>query len=220
MTFKVILRLWLSLIFLCGSLEYAAAQSSVEPKRLQVQYNAAYQLQDSYTIIYDNTVQTAKLKEFRVTFYGPDRKVIAETRTETHPQTAKIETYLLDGPVSGFNEVELSILSLHSGDINAFPADIGAILALNELTETPEPTKPTLSDKDSQRVNDISPNIARLLSALNSQAEALSSASEARQSANDQLDRLINDTAARADIYHASRYATSINDVKNGRGRA
>ena len=199
MTFKVILRLWLSLIFLCGSLECAAAQSSVEPKRLQVQYNAAYQLQDSYTIIYDNTVQTAKLKEFRVTFYGPNRKVIAQTRTETHPETAKIETYLLDGPVSGFNEVELSILSLHSGNINAFPADIGAILALNELTQIPdrpEPTPPNLTEQDRQRVNDATANISRLLSALDDQASTFSSASEARQSANDQLDRLINDTAA------------------------
>ena len=199
MTFKVILRLWLSLIFLCGTLGYAAAQSAAEPKRLQVQYNAAYQLQDSYTIIYDNTVQTAKLKEFRVTFYGPDRKVIAQTRTETHPETAKIETYLLDGPVSGFNEVELSILSLHSGNINAFPADIGAILALNELTQIPdrpEPTPPNLTEQDRQRVNDATANISRLLSALDDQASTFSSASEARQSANDQLDRLINDTVA------------------------
>ena len=202
------LRLLAYLIFLCGFALQVAAQT-IDPapsKTLRTQYNGLYELQDSYTIIYDNTEETAKLKEFQVIFYGPGRKKLFQTDTQTHPKTGRIVTYELSSPVLGFNETELSILSLHSGEIDAFPTNIGAILALNELREVPKPTPapatpPNLSAQDKQRLADTALQISQILSGLREKSDAQSqvkASSAENAKALEQLTKDINSLSAEA----------------------
>ena len=214
MNIWAIIRLIACACLICGFDLTASAQTNPvgNPKVLRVQYNAVYQLEDSYTIIYDNTAQATKLKDFRVTFYGPGRRTLAETETETHPLTGKIETYRLIAPITGFNEVELSILSLHSGEIDAFPTNIGAILALNELTEVPEPevmkpkpkdtapkaettpavqAQPSLTDDEKQRVTETALASVQLISALREKSAQFSLRAESQTLAVKRLEQLI-----------------------------
>jgi len=123
-------------LFILAWASASFAQSSL--KEARVQYNKAYQLNRSYTIIYDNTEKAAKLKNFRVEFFGANQTKLGATRVETFPINGKIEEYELSAPITGFTEVQLAIISLHAGDIGDFTADVNSILALNELTEVPE----------------------------------------------------------------------------------
>lgn len=58
---------------------------------------------------------------------------------QSFPIDGKIQTFFLTAPVIGFSDVEFSVVSLHSGEIENFPSNVGGILALNELSEVPEP---------------------------------------------------------------------------------
>ncbi len=111
------------------------AISDVEIRRIE--YGGLYRLQESYAILYDNKTAAAKLKAFRVAFLDDRGQVIFETETQTHPIDANIALYTLPAPVEAFQSVELSVLSLHAGEITDFPTEIGGILALNEVTEMP-----------------------------------------------------------------------------------
>ena len=144
MNLRVTLKLFVYLAFLCGIALQSAAQSNdaSQIKTFTIQYSGIYQLQDSYTIIYDNTAQAAKLNSFQVSFYGSDRNAIAKTEPQFFPIDGKIQTFFLDAPIVGFTDVEFSVLSLHSGEIENFPANVGGVLALNELSEIPEPVEP------------------------------------------------------------------------------
>lgn len=115
-------------------------------KELRVEYNKAYQLENSYTIIYDNTVATAKLENFKVEFYAPGRVKLGSTDIETFPLLGKIEGYELSEPIIGFTEVQLVILSLYAGDISDMSSDANSLLALNELTEVPQTVEPVISN--------------------------------------------------------------------------
>lgn len=141
MKIRVVLKLVVYLAVLCGIALQSTAQinDASHIKTFSIQYSGIYQLQDSYTIIYDNTAEAAKLNSFQVFFYGPDRKAIAETQVQSFPIDGKIQTFFLTAPVIGFSDVEFSVVSLHSGEIENFPSNVGGILALNELSEVPEP---------------------------------------------------------------------------------
>lgn len=213
MTIRAFFKLFICVSLRCAFAGQSTAQTPPEdaPKVLRVQYNTVYQLQDSYTIIYDNTAEAAKLKEFQVTFYGPGRKALAQTQTETHPLTGKTETYLLDAPIIGFNEVELSILTLHSGELDAFPTAIGAILALNELTEVPKaepeldvkpevtpkpapPATPKFTPQETERLVDTNSKISQLLSALKTLSDKFAVAKEFRKTDTEKLNQFITKT--------------------------
>ena len=144
MNIRVVLKLFVYCVCLCGLAFQSTAQTkNARPiKSFNIQYSGVYQLQDSYTIIYDNTAETAKLNNFRVSFYGPDSKTIAQTEVQSFPIDGKIETFFLAAPVVGFSDVEFSVISLHGGKIGNFQSDVGGILALNELSEVPEPKDP------------------------------------------------------------------------------
>ena len=141
MKMRGVLKLVVYLAVLCGIALQSTAQinDASHIKTFSIQYSGIYQLQDSYTIIYDNTAEAAKLNSFQVFFYGPDRKAIAETQVQSFPIDGKIQTFFLTAPVIGFSDVEFSVVSLHSGEIENFPSNVGGILALNELSEVPEP---------------------------------------------------------------------------------
>jgi predicted nucleic acid-binding Zn-ribbon protein len=139
------------LALLCCAAIHGAAQTE-NIKTLRIQYSGLYQMEDSYTIIYDNSAETAKLNRFQIIFYGPDQRPIAETQPLSFPIDGKIETYQLAAPVVGFSEVGFSVLSLHSGEMANFTSEVGGILALNEASEVPDPA-PAQTDIASQ--NDV-----------------------------------------------------------------
>jgi len=222
MNMGVVFRLFVCLSILCGFAIPASAQDDAtsESKILRIQYNGVYQLQDSYTILYDNAVETAKLKAFHITFYGPGRETLAKTETQTYPPSGQIVTYDLEQAVSGFNEAELTILSLHSGELNAFPSNIGSILALNELTEVPihsppKPTPPKLTTQDRQRLADIMSNMSQILSALDEKSDAISSANTAHENYSETLEMLAAKTGALLDNSELEDQNTQIDDLKS-----
>lgn len=156
---NIVKRLTFALIFL--SLSVTSWAQSL-PKDLDTEFSGIYQLENSYSIIYNNGAQAAKLKSFKVRFYDPDGQLLLETEPETYPLDGTVQTYQLAQPVVGFKAVTLSILSLYEeGDITAFPASIGGILALNEWTEIaeektdttppPPPPPPVLSLSEAQK---------------------------------------------------------------------
>lgn len=210
-----------ALIAICFAFDAAAQTEPQNPlKVLRIDYGKAYQLQDSYSIIYDNPSQSAKLQDFRVTFYGPGRIKLTETKTETHPVNSKIETYQLTAPVTGFTEVELSVLSLHGGGIEDFPASIGEILALNELTEVPETSNqsidedvvavnsnpaetetppappPGLTAAERQRLSDVKTDVAQRLTELREDLSKFTSETYLRAGIQEEIDALIADVSA------------------------
>ena len=125
----------ISLLMLIMNFSYAWAQVSL--KDISVNYTEL-RLDKGYSIIYDNPNAAAKLNEFKIKFYK-DATFIDETRVETFPPNGTIVTYGLTNSVIGFNKAELSIISLHSGNIIDFPLSAASIIALIEPTEV----KPT-----------------------------------------------------------------------------
>lgn len=124
-------RIGLSLLLLM--MGYAQAWAQTALKDISVNYGML-RLDKGYSIIYDNPNEAAKLNEFKIKFYR-DRTFIDETVIESFPSNGTITPYDLTDPIIGFNRAELSILSLHSGDIESFPSSAGSIIALNEATE-------------------------------------------------------------------------------------
>lgn len=128
---------WLS-AFLISIILYALcplALAQSNSKTLEIDYRASYQLENSFSILYDNKSEGAKINTFQVTFYNPENIILAETKAETYPLTATAETYMLDRPVIGFSRIELTVLSLHDGKLEDLPTDIRTILALSKLTK-------------------------------------------------------------------------------------
>ena len=121
----------ISLIMLMVNFSYAGAQVSL--KDLSVNYNEL-RLDKGYSIIYDNPNAAAKLNEFKIKFYK-DSTFVDETAVETFPANGTIIPYELRDSVIGFNKAELSIISLHMGNITDFPSSAASIIALNEPTE-------------------------------------------------------------------------------------
>lgn len=194
-------------VFACLVLGFAigsTAQSNTDV--IRIDYGKRYELQDSYSILYDNPAASAKLKAFRVVFYDPEGRILLETETETHPLTGNVETYQLGSPVIGFSEVGLSVLSLHDGTMIDFPTDIGAILGLSEMTEVsepieavpdmtpipppPTPSVPTLIPADKARLAETASALSALLSTVNEKLDQADIDAEARQSTMDQLVQL------------------------------
>ena len=129
----------ISLIMLLVNFSYAGAQLSL--KDLSVNYNELRLDKDKgYSIMYDNLSASAKLNEFKIKFYK-DSTFVDETAVETFPANGTIISYGLRDSVIGFNKAELSIISLHTGNITDFPSSAASIIALNEPTEI----KPTVT---------------------------------------------------------------------------
>ena len=215
--FGVIIRLLAFAAILFGFGLQAAAQDDQQnyPINLSVYIcvpdkPTPYRLKDSYSILFDNTVETAKLKDFRVNFIDPSGRKVAETEIETHPLNGNIETYQLDAPAVGFCEIELSILSLHSGQMSDFPTNVGAIVGMNEIEVlepedpkdangnpvTPPPIIPTLTAAERQRLDKAASDISALLSGLGEKTEAFAEAKQSRAQDEQRLDQLITDTTA------------------------
>ena len=129
----------ISLIMLLVNFSSAGAQVSL--KDLSVNYNELRLDKDKgYSIMYDNLSASAKLNEFKIKFYK-DSTFVDETAVETFPANGTIISYRLRDSVIGFNKAELSIISLHTGNITDFPSSAASIIALNEPTEI----KPTVT---------------------------------------------------------------------------
>lgn len=216
MGFRVIIALLFSIGLYCAWPMSAVAQGDSEsaPTIFRVEVGGPYQLKDSYSILYDNTAQSAKLKNFRVIFYGTDGQILTETETEIHPLDSNIETYGLSGPVIGFSEIGLSVISLHSGDIAGFPAEVGNIVGMDR-TEIPKPTDPdanvetpeenatlppvaipTLSNAEKQRVTNTGSDISEFLEALRVKSAEFTQAQTSRAENDERLNQLIQNTAA------------------------
>ena len=154
---KFFSSLVIGFLMLMMTLSYAWAQISL--KDLSVNYNEL-RLDKGYSIIYDNPNAAAKLNEFKIKFYK-DATFVDETVVETFPLNGTILPYGLTNPVIGFNKAELSIISLHSGDIIDFPSSAASIIALNEPTKIkptelePTPTKTTKSVNKPPLANDV-----------------------------------------------------------------
>ena len=117
----------------------AWAQTSLQ--NLDVEYDKAYQIEASYSIIYDNPTAGAKLNEFKIEFFAADNTQVGETDIESYPVDGSTVVYALDERIEGFNKAKLTVISLHSGDIIDFPNSAASVLALNQLSEfTPPPS--------------------------------------------------------------------------------
>jgi hypothetical protein len=134
---KVLMIAWCSALLLLTSTQMSWAQTSI--KDVPVIYNKLYQLEDAYTIIYDNLAETAKLHAFQIEFFGPDGESLAKTDIERFPLGAQIQGFSLRDPVVGFQKIHLSVISLHAGDIGDMPSAISSALALNEQNEVVVP---------------------------------------------------------------------------------
>ncbi|GGX71400.1 hypothetical protein GCM10011309_22000 [Litorimonas cladophorae] len=128
---------WGGALLLLTSAPMSWAQTSI--KDVPVTYNKLYQLEDAYTIIYDNLTETAKLHAFQIEFFGPDGEILATTDIERFPLGARIQGFSLRDPIVGFQKVQLSVISLHAGDIGDMPSSISSALALNEQNEVVVP---------------------------------------------------------------------------------
>ena len=157
MDLRLFVRLFISINVLCLFSVCANAQSNNEtaPTLLRVQIGGPYQLKDSYSILYDNPTQAAKLRDFQVIFYAPDGTVLRETEIETHPLAGNIETYALNGPVIGFSEIGLSVISLHSGNMDAFPIEVGNIVGMDR-TEISIPADPPVEFSEQGNDSEVS----------------------------------------------------------------
>ena len=217
MNFGVIIRLLAFAAILFGFGLKAAAQDDQQSNLLTRHVKLCdpgkptpYQLKDSYSILFDNATQTAKLKDFRVIFYSLNGQTLAETQTETHPLSGNFETYRLNEPAIGFCEIGLSVLSLHSGQIDDFPANVGPIVGMSEIEvlepEDPKgangnsvilpPSIPTLTAAEKQRLEKTASDISALLSGLDEKTETFAAAKQSRAQDEQRLDQLIADTAA------------------------
>ncbi len=226
MRFLQIIGAILTSMVLLGSPMLSSAQSDTNVIRMD--YQIRYQLEDSYSINYDNQTQPAKLKEFRVIFYDPEGQVLHKTNIETHGLTAKIVTYSIDAPVIGFSEIGLSVLSLHSGDIAAFPTSLRDILGLGLVSEVrapeeevdveiaedtpppppPPPQAPTLSAEDKARLNETAETLDALTSELNQKLDGFQQDVPTRRANLDRLDQLIQDAAALSERTDADAFDT------------
>ena len=102
-------------------------------KELTVEYNLL-RLDKGYSILYDNTNETAKLNTFKIEFFNYS-EYVGETNIESFPFNGTIATYGLAESIVGFNKAKLSIISLHSGGITDLPSSAASIIALNEPTK-------------------------------------------------------------------------------------
>jgi len=117
------------------------AWSQTSLKDLDVEYDKAYQLESSYSIIYDNPNALAKLNEFKIEFFAADNTQVGQTALESYPIDGSTVVYTLDEIVAGFSKARLRVISLHSGEIINFPNSAASVLALNQLSEfTAQPT--------------------------------------------------------------------------------
>ena len=115
------------------------AQTSL--KDFTVIYDKPYQIEDIYSIRYNNLEQPSKLNAFKIEFYAPDNSKLSET-TETFPLSSTNEIYSLSDSVVGFNSIKVSVISLHEGLISNFPSNLNSILALTQDNVIPEPPEP------------------------------------------------------------------------------
>jgi len=213
MTFWRIIGAILTGVILLGYSFVSLAQSDTNIIRMD--YQIRYQLEDSYSINYDNQTQPAKLKDFRVIFYDPEGNILHKTNIETHDLTAKLVTYSIDAPVIGFSEIGLSVLSLHSGEMADFPTSLRDILGLGLVSEVkapekaeiaedtpppppppPPPPVPTLSAEDKTRLNDTVITLDALKSELNEKLDLFQQDLPARLSSLERLEQLIQETSA------------------------
>ncbi len=114
------------------------AQASL--KDVSVIYNKIYQLDKSYTIIYNNLEAPVKLNEFQIEFYGPTGENLGNTGIRKFSLEKKAQGFDLQVPIIGFQQIKLSIISLHAGDIAEMSSGINPALGLtqdNEVTSVP-----------------------------------------------------------------------------------
>jgi len=214
MKFLRIIGAILTSMVLLGSPVMSSAQSDTNIIRMD--YQIRYQLEDSYSINYDNQNQPAKLKDFRVIFYDPEGQVLHKTEVETHSLTAKLNTYTIDAPVIGFSEIGLSVLSLHSGEMADFPTSLRDILGLGLVSEVtapeeesvedeiaeetppppPPPPTPTLSAEDKAQLNETAKTLDALTSELNEKLGRFQQDVPTRRASLERLDQLIQETSA------------------------
>lgn len=211
MRFLRVIGIIITAVILLGFPVMASAQS--DTNIIWMDYQIQYQLEDSYSINYDNQIKTAKLKDFRVIFYDPEGQVLHKTDIETHGLTAKLNTYTIDAPVIGFSEIGLSVLSLHSGEMADFPTSLRDILGLGLVSEVkapeedeivedtpppppPPPPAPRLSAEEKARLNQTSKTLDALTSTLNEKLDRFQQDLPAPLSSLERLDQLIEETSA------------------------
>lgn len=218
--FGAIIRLFAYAALIFGFGIVSAAQDETHVFRVEI--GGPYQLQDSYSILYDNRTQAAKLKEFRVIFYNSDGQILTQTATETHPLNGNIETYQLSAPVIGFSEIGLSVLTLHSGALEEFPSNVGEIVGMDRTEVKPPPVNgpdveaeeegaevtetldvpslvPTLSDADKQRLADTQSNLSALIAQVNEKSDHFVQADDSWRQERQRLTQLIADMSALSD---------------------
>jgi len=158
----------------------AWAQDSL--RDLTIAYAQDYQLQKSFTFLYDNQNELTKINEFKFEFFNEANVKVGQTEIGSHPLESQVSVHKLDNPIVGFNSSKLSIISLHSGDVSNL-SSAASILALNEDNEveedneavSPPPPPPILDipahlqDAESQLITEL--NV--LTSAQDSLAERL-----------------------------------------------
>ena len=136
----------LAVLFLYIAIFFLPLSASAQIAQKDVLYNASYQLKTAYTIKYDNPAKLVKINAIKIEFFNAEK--IGEV-TINHPIDQHILSHDLDEPITGFNAVKVSVLSLHTGqleDLNS--SDLMSILALSEDDELPDDLPPNTRNID------------------------------------------------------------------------
>lgn len=130
------------------------------PKEVLLDYGvgALYDIKGSYSVLYDNPNETAKINEFGLEFFTPDNVKLGETIFGSHPEAGSMETYKVNDDILGFRKINFTIISLHSGEIGDFTTDQKKMKGMFGVAlHVPEPIPEVIPEpKSSPEVEEVS----------------------------------------------------------------
>ena len=162
---------------------FAMAQTSL--KAYDVVFSEQYRFDKSFSTVYYNKTQAAKIHEFKIEFFGPGLTAPYDSGIITHAVDQEAKIHPLEDPLIGVDKFKLTIYSLHSGETSDLPANL-SILALNEDNiiepEIVDPPTGVTEDEDEvtppPQILDIPADLQDAESQLTTQLNTLSSAQE------------------------------------------
>ena len=186
------------------------AWAQVSIKELLVEYNQRYSVNESYSIIYDNLNQSAKLKDFNIEFYGPDSAKLGETQIKTYPREGTTEIYRLVTPIEGFQTVKLIIYSLYEGDVASLPLEAKSVLALNQFSEFSLPEDEEKSETTPENIKEDNTELLAEIAKLKADLKDLDEAKDALKVRNDNQTSLV-----QSQVDHIRKLNDDVADLKS-----
>ena len=186
------------------------AWAQVSLKELLVEYNQRYSVNESYSIVYDNLNQSAKLKDFKIEFYGPDSAKLGQTQIQTYPREGTTEIYRLATPIEGFQTVKLIIYSLYEGDVASLPLEANSVLALNQISEFSLPEDEEDSETTPENITEDNTELLAEIAKLKADLKDLDEVRDALKVRNDNQTSLV-----KSQVDHIRKLNEDVADLKS-----